>query len=50
MSDSENMKFLKRVKAGEYAQIEESSLQYARMAERTIMVNGHKIKYRYGLC
>ncbi len=37
-SNEQLLTFLRRTKEGEYAEIEESSLVYARMRERTEMV------------
>ena len=41
-----HLTFLRRVKEGEYAEIEKSSLPYARMEAQTIIVED---EYYYGL-
>ena len=41
--------FLKRVKEGEYAPIEESSLKYVRMKEHTITVQHDCKQYHYSM-
>jgi hypothetical protein len=42
------IKFLERVKEGEYAPIEESSLPYARMNEKRIIIE-EEDNYYYGI-
>jgi hypothetical protein len=41
--------FLKRVKEGEYAPIEESSLKYVRMKEHTIVARQNCKQYHYSM-
>lgn len=49
MQNESMFTFLKRVKEGEYAPIEESSLQYVRMRESTIVVQQDCKQYHYSM-